>query len=62
MKLPAQVPGVKRNSPEGFQQVKADAAVGIAPSCDPNTQITCGATCCNAQAFYCANGVCKPFS
>src|SRR5262249_31385865 len=33
----------------------------VNPSCDPATQITCGAGCCNPDIAYCLAGKCQPY-
>ncbi len=60
MKLPIQVSSVERRNAENFADLRTRESV-IIPSCDPNTQITCGSHCCNAQYFYCGAGnTCQP--
>ena len=60
MKLPVQKLAVALQ-PTRESKIKVSQQKFVRPSsCDPGTQITCGAGCCEAATHYCAGGKCHP--
>ena len=62
MTFPVQVAAVLRDGlTEPYIQSMPERCLGLGPSCDPNTQVTCGSGCCNASLEYCLGNRCHPY-
>jgi hypothetical protein len=59
MRMPIQLPPVDRD--RSLTTNLADVERLLQPSCDPNTQVSCGNGCCNFDISYCLAGRCQPY-